>query len=144
MNLQERNTARLLPWALRGVTAEQIEPLWSRGVKTVRIAAALGCSSQAVLKLAKRLDLPNRPATGARAKKCPDGLFRRMWEFGLPTAVIAAACGYAHPRNVQRRRLDMGLEPRAPGRSSEIRKNPPTLGQFREQELALRMKEDDT
>ena len=98
---------------LRNLTAEDLRPLWERREIPIRkIAAALGCTPQAVSAKAKTLGLPPRRGNKQMLAKLDDETFRRMWLSGVAIKKIQKAGGYASHWGVVYRRRRMGLPKR--------------------------------
>lgn len=76
-------------------------------------------------------------------KKCPDEVFKRMWDAGVSMKDIAAECGYSAPQNVTQRRKNMGLPKRDRKKGRGPRSGWPTisLAEFHEIEIARMMKD---
>lgn len=129
---------------LANITREALEPVWNRhDIPTEVIAARLGVTRQALSLKARSLGLPSRE--GNRRKKSDDDTFRRMWLAGVSSTEMAEYFGYSRGAAVSKRRKMLGLPPRTRGKGGDTRsgwKETITIAQFREQELAERMKRD--
>ena len=127
---------------LANITKETLAPIWGRHDIPIRVMAdALGVSRQAVSQRARALGLPSREKV--RIKLSRDDEFRRLWLAGVSTKDIAAHFGYRSHSCITVRRRGLGLPPRTRskgggrcGWAETI-----TLTEFREVELARKMKE---
>ncbi len=129
---------------LANISREALEPVWMRhDIPTEVIAARLGVTRQALSLKARSLGLPSRERN--RRKNSDDETFRRMWLAGVSSIEMAAYFGYSCGAAVSRRRKMLGLPPRTRSKGGDNRggwNETITIAQFREQELAERMKRD--
>ncbi len=129
---------------LANITREALEQVWMRhDIPTEVIAARLGVTRQALSLKARSLGLPSRERN--RRKNSDDETFRRMWLAGVSSTEMAAYFGYSCGAAVSRRRKILGLPPRTRSKGGDNRggwNETITIAQFREQELAERMKRD--
>lgn len=122
---------------LKRLTADDLRPLWSRlDIPTRRMADALGVSRAALSAKAHSLGLPSRKDNKENLKKCPDEVFRRMYQGGVSLRGIADHCGYAKIQCVTQRRTMMGLPPRGKLDCGSM-----SLAEFHEREFARMMVE---
>lgn len=99
--------------ALKNITREALEPLWSnRKISLDRIARSLSVSRQGLAYKAKALGLPPRGFNQEPQKKLSDALFIEMWNAGVSTSEIALRFGYSSTGSVTTRRRNLGLPPR--------------------------------
>lgn len=128
------------PRPLKNITADDLRPLWSRlDIPTRRMADALGVTRAALSSKAKSLGLPSRWGNKESQKKCPDEVFRRMYEGGVSLQGIADHCGYAKIQCVTRRREMMGLPPRGKLGGGHAGWGSVSLAEFQEMEVARLM-----
>ncbi len=125
---------------LANITREVLEPVWMRNdIPTKVIAARLGVTRQGLSYKAHSLGLPSRFGNKDCCKKCPDDVFRRMYQAGVSLQDIANECGYTRRQSVTQRRKMMGL----PARSSlGAPIKPISLDEFFEMEFGRLMKCD--
>lgn len=127
---------------LKHLTADDLWPLWSRlDIPTERVAQALGVTRAGLSYKARSLGLPPRTGNKECCKKCPDEVFRRMYEAGVGLQDIADKFGYTRRQSVTQRRVMMGLKPRGRLGGGHAGWGCISLAQFQEMELARMMTE---
>lgn len=126
---------------LSKIDAATFAAAWARvDIPLDRMAAALGCSRQALSFRAKRDGLPSRVKNREPQKLLSDEVFRRMWTAGVSSFEMAKAGGYSHPSAIGCRRILLGLPKRTRDGGSWGGWHPPiTLDEFREMELGRLM-----
>lgn len=99
---------------LANITANDLEPLWSRlDIPTRKIAEALGVTRAGLsYKAIHSLGLPPRTGNQAPNTKGSDEAFTRMWMAGVNVRDMARAFGYAGHQQISTRRANMGLPAR--------------------------------
>lgn len=127
---------------LKHLSADDLRPLWSRlDIPTKRIASALGVSRAGLSYKARSLGLPPRTGNKETCKKCPDEVFKSMYQSGVSLQDIAERCGYTRRQSVTQRRVMMGLPPRGRLGGGHAGWGSISLHQFQEMELARLMNE---